>query len=590
MNFGFKKLNIQRLFGELLRLLADQNAIFFILAIAVGCLAALGGHVFTWLIVQVRTFVFHNVNLLDPAQSLPWYIIVFAPAIGGGIVGVIGYWVAEVKGEGVPFIIENVALRSGRIRKRLAVWGAVGSAITLGSGGSTGKEGPIVQIGAALGAIVASFARVSTEKIRTLVACGAAAGIAGIFNAPIGGSLFAAEVILGDFGLTTFSPVILASVAGTVVARSLRGDVRELSVPRYALVHPTELLFYFFLGLLCALVAFIFIRTLYATEEGVLRLKANRKITVLLPLAGGLCVGLIGLKFPQVFGPWTYKTIELATEGKIFFLTAFMLVLAKILATSLTLGTGGSGGVFAPSLFLGSLLGSSMGSMFHNLWPEKTALPGAYAVVGMAALVAATTQAPLTAILILFEMTDSYTMILPLMVACMTSALLLRRLNGGESIYTERLARKGINIRAGRSRNVLQELTVADAMDKQVRTVSETLSLKNLLSILPEVRHVTSFPVVDSEGQLSGIISFSDFQSYVFEESLRDVVIVKDISTKEVNTVFPDDNLEVALQKLGTKDVAHLPVVDRENPRRVVGMVSRRDIVNEHNKTLLRYA
>jgi len=583
-----RKIKIRRVFWQLNKILSNDQAEMIVLAIVVGCLAGLGGVGFWYLIEGVKDLIFGEADLLARDGALPWYVILFAPAFGGLIVGFIAIFAHEVKGHGVSRIIENMVVRGGRIRKRLIVWGTLSSAISIGSGGSCGKEGPIVQIGSALGSTLSSFLKLDQNKTKTLIGCGAAAGIAGVFNAPIGGSMFALEVILGDFALATFSPIIIAAVASTVVSRALRGDSHELVVPSYHLESAWEFGFYAILGLGVALLAILFIKLLSQTENLTSKIPLKKSLTPILPFLGGLGVGAIGLGFPEVFGPWTYKTIDLAVSGQIFFITALALAGLKILATCLTLGSGGSGGVFAPSLFVGALFGSSFGTFVHSRWPDITAEPGAYAIVGMAALVAGTTQAPLTAIMILFEITDSYSMILPLMLCCIISAVFVRQVNK-ESIYTEQLAKKGINVHAGRDINILKSLQVRDSMVGEFQTLPETMPFKKLLEMLPDIRHVTSFPVVNKNGELSGILSISDFQSVVFEEGLEDLIIVKEMATKDVITVFPDENLQEALQKLSGKDVANLPVVDPYNPKKVVGMLSRRDIIQAYNKALLQY-
>ena len=582
------KTKIRGFFDFLNQFLAHEQASMILLAIIVGCLAGFGGYFFSGLIEFVKSLFFRGKITLEGANSLPWYIILFSPALGGLLVGILARFAPEIKGHGVPNIIEKLVTRGGRIRKRVIFWGILGSGVTIGSGGSCGKEGPIVQIGSAFGAFIGNFTKLSSNRFKTLVGCGAAAGIAGIFNAPIGGAMFALEVILGDFAVTTFSPIILSAVAGTVVARALRGNVPEILVPNYDLNHPGELVLYAILGVLAAFVGILFIKTLYAMEDFVEKFSHWKKISFLFPMVGGVFVGVIGLRYPYIFGPWTYSTIDLAVAGKILFSTAILLVFVKIIATSLTLGTGGSGGVFAPSLFIGALLGSSFGSVVHNFWPLKTAPSGAYAVVGMAALVAATTQAPLTAIMMLFEITDNYTMILPLMLSCILSAIVLKQINK-ESIYTEKLIRKGINVHAGRNVNVLKALNVEDCMIREVNTIPETMTFRELLRLMPKTRHYTSYPVVNSKEELTGILSFSDFQSFVFEEGLEDLVIVKELATKEVITVFPDENLQQALGKISSKDVAHIPVVARSNPKKIIGILSRRDIINEYNRALLKY-
>ena len=296
--------------------------------------------------------------------------------------------------------------------------------------------------------------------MKTLVGCGAAAGIAATFNAPIAGSMFALEIIMGEFGVATFSPVIISAVTATAVSRHFLGDIPAFVVPAYQLVSPLEFPLYAIMGLFCALVGVTFTILLYRGEDLFDCLKFPEYLKAVL---GGLILGAMGLLFPQILGIG-YGAINLALAQKLSWGLMFLLVIGKILATSITIGSGGSGGIFAPSLFIGSMAGGFFGGIVHHLFPAVTASPGAYSIVGMGAVVAATTHGPLSAILILFEMTGDYKIILPLMITCIISRLMAGRLLK-ESIYTFKLIRRGVDIRAGREVNVLKSISVKDVMN-----------------------------------------------------------------------------------------------------------------------------
>ena len=524
-----------------------------------------------------------NGDLLGLVGSVPWYWRIAIPALGGLIVGPLVYFFArEAKGHGVPEVMEAVALKSGIIRKRIVVIKSLASAICIGTGGSVGREGPIVQIGSGVGSAIGQLLKVSGDRIRTLVGCGAAAGIAATFNAPIAGAMFALEVILGDFGLATFSPIVISSVVATAVSRHFLGDFPAFIVPNYELVSAWEFPIYVTLGLFCAVVAVSFTTILYRTEDIFERLKFPEYLKAVL---GGLILGCMGLLFPYVLGVG-YGAIDLSLLQKLSWWLMLVLVLCKILATSITIGSGGSGGIFAPSLFMGAMAGGFFGTVVHNIFPEITASPGAYGIVGMAAVVSATTHGPLTAILMLFEMTGNYKIILPLMIACIISTLAA----GGllkESIYTLKLARRGVNIRGGKEVNVLKSICVKDVMNSRVETVMENLTLGRLAEKISKSRY-NSFPVVDEGGNLKGILSFIDYHDVAFDENLRDLVVARDLATSKVVTVSVDDDLYNAMEKITAKDFSILPVVSQDDPSELLGVLTRRDIMDAYNKAVIK--
>ena len=302
-------------------------------------------------------------------------------------------------------------------------------------------------------------------------------------------------------------------------------------------------------------------------------------------MVGGLILGGMALQFPHVLGVG-YPAIDLALMGKLTWGFMFLLILFKIVATSVTIGSGGSGGIFAPSLFLGSMAGGFFGTIVHMLLPDVTANPGAYSIVGMGAVVSGTTHGPLSAILILFEMTGNYKIILPLMIACIISTLASGQLLEN-SIYTLKLARRGVNIRAGKEVNVLKGIPVSEAMNTAVDTIPEGLSLGRLARKISMSKY-NSFPVVDERGGLSGILSFLDYHDVVFDENLEDLVVVKELATQKVVTINADDNLYDALQKITSKDFSILPVVSSEDPKKLLGILTRRDIMGAYNKAVIR--
>ncbi|MDO9514967.1 MAG: chloride channel protein [Syntrophales bacterium] len=563
---------------------ANEHAVMIFMAIIVGVLGGYGAILFRWLIrfFQKASFGSGGGEFLATLMALPWYARLVPPIVGGLLVGLIVYFLArEAKGHGVPEVMEAVALKGGIIRKRVVLVKSLASAICIGTGGSAGREGPIVQIGSAIGSAFGQVLKVSADRMRTLVGCGAAAGIAATFNAPIAGVMFAMEIILGEFGIATFSPIVVSSVMATVISRAYMGNFPAFVVPHYTLVSTWEMPFYILLGILAGVVGVIFTSTLYKIEDlfALIKIPDYTKAAV-----GGLLIGIIGIFFPHVYGVG-YDAIGLALLENLPWTMLAALIIAKILATSFTIGSGGSGGIFAPSLFIGAMLGGAFGSLVHHLFPAFTATYGAYSLVGMGALVAGATHGPITAILILFEMTGDYKIILPLMLSCILSSVIASQIRQ-ESIYTMKLIRRGINIRAGKEVNIMKSLLVRDAMTKDVVTVSENMHLNKLLEHTFSSKY-SSFPVVDVGGLLSGIVTFQDFKEVVFEEGLGDLVVVKDIVIPDVITITRDESLDEALKKIGLKNIEQLPVVDENNPRKIVGILSRRDIFSAYNKALI---
>ncbi|MGC9335597.1 MAG: chloride channel protein [Anaerolineae bacterium] len=559
-------------------------------ALVVGLGAGLGAIVFRWLIDRVHAAAFEGLPATLP--FLGDWSLVLAPALGGLIVGPLIYFFArEAKGHGVPEVMEAVALRGGRIRPIVVVIKSLASSITIGSGGAVGREGPIVQIGSALGSTLGQVLHMSDERIRNLVACGAAGGIAATFNAPIAGVLFALEVILGQFSVRYFSTVVISSVTAAVIGRIAFGDVPAFVIPSYELVSPWELGLYALMGLLAAPVAVAFVRILYRFED---LFDAWRGFPEYLKTPiGGALLGLSGFLFfrinrgqgwnvpgnPIAFFGVGYEAMEWALLGQGTVLLLLGLTVVKILATSLTIGSGGSGGIFAPSLFIGSMLGGAFGHAAHGIFPAITAAPGAYALVGMAAVFSGAARAPITSILILFEMTDDYRIILPLMLATVISTILAEHLNK-ESIYTLKLMRRGIRLEQGRDIDVMQGVLVGEAMTTDVDTVSADLSLVGLEQVFAESHH-HGFPVLDEQGELHGIVTLQDL-ARAAERGPLEGRTVRDIATRSVLTVFSDEPMWVALKRLGTRDVGRLPVVDRGNPRKLVGLIRRSDIVRAY--------
>jgi CIC family chloride channel protein len=577
------KKNSQRILHALSKVRLHQHVYLSLIAILIGFLGGYGALIFRYAIKFAQYAFYGNTHdVLSFFPDLPLYIKIGVPALGGLIAGPIIYFGAqEAKGHGVPEVMEAVALKGGRIRARVALVKIIASGITIGSGGSVGREGPIVQIGSSIGSTLAQILKAPSLRQRTFVGCGAAAGIAATFNAPIAGALFSAEIILGEFGFATFSPVVLSSVTATAISRHYFGDFPAYVIPGYELVSLWEYLFYPLLGVAAGLVAVLFIVTLYKLED---LFDALRIPGYLKPALGGLMLGILLVKWPNVFGVG-HGTVSMSLMNQLPALLLLSLIFIKILATSITLASGGSGGIFAPSLFIGAMTGGFFGWGVHTLFPMITADSGAYALVAMGALVAGTTHAPITAIIIIFEMTATYKIILPLMFACIISTLVASSVKSG-SIYTIKLARRGVVLSQGWEQSILQAIKVQDIMRGHVVTVPEGAHLQEVIDRL-KTRDASYLHMVNEREELTGVISFRDIRSALQEETLSSLVIAKDVASVDIVTIRPSDSLLVALQEMGSRGISQLPVISEDDGGKIIGTVSQRDVMTAYDRAVL---
>jgi CIC family chloride channel protein len=568
-----------------LRFRATEHTFMTIIAIMIGFLGGLGAVGIQFSIKFFQKVFWGDWNLtLEYLNQVPLYVKILAPTVGGIFVGLIVYMFSkEAKGHGVPEVMEAIALRNGYIRPRVVVAKLFASAICIGSGGSTGREGPVIQIGSSIGSTIGQFLRVNPERMKIFVACGAAAGIAAAFNAPVAGALFSVEVILGDFGVAQFSPIVIASVMATVVSRFFLGDFPAFQVPKYHLVSPIELIPYIILGLIAGLVALSFIKMLYGFEDYFDRLKING---VFKTVIGGFIIGILGIFVPHIYGVG-YNSMNMALLGELPVLMMFGLIIFKMLATSISLGSGGSGGIFAPSLFLGTMTGGFFGALVHQVIPEYSATSGAYSLVGMGAVVAGATHAPITAILIIFELTNDYAIILPLMISTIIATALTTKLKK-ESIYTLKLIRRGVEVFRGKEINILRSLHVTEVMKREPVIIRPDLNFKELLELVVS-RPNTQFFVVDHENKFVGVVSLQDVRRVLLDQDyLTDLLIALDLVNADIPKVLPNDNLDSVMKLLGNYDVEEIPVVDNENKSHIIGTVNRKDVIEIYNRELVK--
>ena len=561
------------------------------MAVTVGVMAGLGAIALRWMIAEVHWLFFEQGARLGGLLHLPipfWLVTLLVPAIGMLIVAYLTrWWAPEARGHGVPEVQYAVRILGGRIRARVAFAKAIASAISIGSGGSLGREGAIVQIGSSLGSLLGKVLGLGAEDVKLLVAAGAAGAIGATFNAPIGGVLFALEVVLGSFAARSFGLVVVASVSATAVTQSVLGTEPSFRlVEQFELVSYSELWLYPFLGLVTGGIAVLYVRSVYGIEDRFDRWTAPMWVKA---ASAGIMIGALGTwGSAHLFGVG-HEGVELAMAGELATGLMAALIFMKIFATSITLAGGGSGGIFAPALFIGAMTGGVFGRVVDAAFPGATASPGAYALVGAAAVFGAAAHAPMTAIIILFEMTDNYRIILPLMLCVVLAQLIASRVDP-DSIYTIKLRRLG-GMAGARETGTLDLLVVADAMSEEAPSVTAELPLEELASRARD-EHCRSWLVLGEEGELRGIVAVTDLEHALMEGRLEGRT-VGDVMTTGVVTCEPGETLRHAFRRFAEHDVYQFPVVDPQEPDSVQGVLQRREMMwaykelsDEHQRLL----
>ena len=546
------------------------------LALVIGMLAGLGAVLFRWAIHQGQELLWPMAaTFTDQVRRAPGWWVMLAPAGIGLLLGpLLCRYAPEVRGPGVPEVMEALALRGGRIRHRVTLFKSLATAGFIAAGASVGREGPIVQIGASIGSSLTQLLGLRRENRRLAVACGAAAGIAATFQAPMAGALFAVEILLADLEIKSLSTIFIASVTGTVTARSLLGQTVVFTAPAFPQAHPAEFLLYALLGLLAGLAGLLLMWSIFRLPKLWKRLGLPDWLT---PAAGGLLVGGLGLAVPDCLGVG-YEGINTALAGQIPLTLAAILLTAKLAATGLCIGSGMSGGIFAPSLFLGAMLGSLMAQAAGVVWPTAGLVPAHYALIGMGAMVSGTTLAPITAVLTIFELTYSYQVIVPLLVACIVSLLTVRILHG-YSIYETKLLHKGLDIVKGHEVNVLRGMRVGDHMDRNPQLLAAATPCPEIMARMEE-SPFPHFIVVDEQRRLAGVLTLRDFRHILAHpDRCRPETMAVDLMRTKVITVSEENDLAEAFHRFAAHEFASLPVVAVGDPTRVVGQLKKSDML-----------
>jgi CIC family chloride channel protein len=569
--------------------LPGDNTAFMLTAAIIGLLAGLVIILFRESVELVHKVLFIGGSELLGLEQGGWrrFLLPLIPMSGMVLLIPLSLlFPGKVNGYGFTKFLRRVNLENGVIKAKNIFIKITATALTIGSGNSAGMEGPIAQIGGALGSQFGQYFRVSGGRMKVYIAAGCAGGVAGIFNAPIAGVFFAAEIILlGTYKISSFSALVVASAMATVVSRAYYGEIPAFPIPDYHLVSPlVELPLYTMMGLLIGMLAVLHIRFFYFVRDrfALIPLHAQAK-----PVLGAFLVGSIGIFFPQVMGDgYEYIAKVLAGEGLIWVM--LLLIALKSVATAITLGSGGAGGVFAPSLFIGAVIGGAFGSLVNSILPDFTASPGAYATVGIGAFLAASTHAPMTAIFLLFEMTGNYLIIVPVMLTAILGTVTANKFYS-DSIDTVDFTREGINIHEGREVAILKSIKVGKAISSEdVDFISENANINYLLQLFALAKDSLYFPVVNHTGRMVGVVSMQDVKSILHDEEQRVCHLVGAICSRDVMTLTPEHNLYDAIQLFDVKGIDEIPVVESMDDQWVVGMLKRRDVISVYNREVLR--
>lgn len=532
--------------------------------------------------VQWMAFGFSGERLASHARSLPWWWILAATTGGGLVVGLLVRWIMPGRRpQGVAEVIEASALRGGRMSARAGLGAAVVSAVSLGTGASTGREGPVVHLGASLSALLAARLRLGRSLAQTLLGCGVAAAVAASFNAPIAGVFFALEVVVGSYALATFAPIVVASVTGTIISRIYFGNFPAFIIPPHEIASFLEFPAFAILGMLSAGISIMLVWSVGVVQDVV---EASRVPGWLRPALGGAAVGAIALYFPEVLGVG-YEATDQALKQELALTLLIALVVAKMVATSVSLGCGLGGGVFSPSLFLGAMLGGAFGVVATHVQPDLSSGHGAYTIVGMGAVAGAVLGAPISTILMIFELTGDYSLTIAVMIATVISSQVMSHYKD-DSFFVWQLHRRGISLKSGRESRALASAQVGSIMKQDFLTVRPDATLAEVRAKLQRSSYAELF-VVDREGHLRGTVTLGELAENAFDTSHDSELVAGDVLRSNPPALTVDDTLERAIRLMDVAGEEHIAVMDSERAHHLVGVVHQRDVMQAYHRAIL---
>lgn len=557
------------------RMPRSMTVITGVLAVLVGLATGAGIWFFKFLIEKVKSFSFSTVAVaLSPLGS--WSIILI-PVVGGALVGVLLHYLGgHEKIEGTGRVIQSIRVDGGRLRYKYLPAKTAAAILSIGSGASVGPEDPSVSIGANLGSMLGQWTRLSEERVTILVSAGVAAAIAAAFNAPIAGVFFALEIVIGDITTSSLGMILIAAVTSSVFTQWVSGTAPAFQAHFYTFNSGNELFLYAALGLLAGPISALYVRLLYWMQDLFQKIKLPRWVKT---AGAGLAVGLVGIFYPQVFGVGYNTITSILSATKLTIGVLLILMLAKLVLTPISIAGGFAGGVFAPSLFIGATLGGAFGMIMQRFFPGLGISAPAYALVGMAAVLAGAVHAPLTAALLLFEMTSDYRIILPLMISVAVSLLISQKMQG-QSMYEIGLARKGFFVRHGKDIDLLASLKVREVMSTNMVVLPENMDLADARLVMDQKRFHGAL-VENDRNQLLGIITLQDMDRYEIHEGKTGTI--GEACNRKVEVTYPDENLANALAIMSRLDIGRIPVVLKEAPTHLVGVVRRSDIISAYN-------
>jgi len=560
----------------------SENAVLLIFAVLTGLLSALGVIAF----YKSIDFAYWAFYRLPTSRAPRVELLTYRPVITA--IGLaVAWWVMRHIGLGhegmnVPDVQLAVVQRGGDIESRPAFARTAASAITIGAGGSAGNEGPVVVLGATIGSWLGRTFRFAPSRVVVLVGCATGAAISAAFNAPLAGAFFALEEVVGTLAAGSFAPVVVSSVVAAVVSRSVFGNHPAFPIPQeYGYAHPSELiLLYPLLGIVCGLFAALYVSSYFAFGELEKKLPLSDAFK---PWLGGAIVGVLVFASGGLLVGYGHLAIHADIFGRMAWYGLLALAVGKILATSITLNMGGSGGVFTPALYIGAATGGAFGTALAAAFPSMGLHPAAYALVGMAALVAGAADAPITGILLVFEMTNDYAIVIPLMLTVVIAHTVARRLSP-DSLYSGWLRRRGQSITQGADRGVLAGLHVSDAYQTSPQVIPEGAPVDELLAQLGHTNQLY-FPVVDASDALVGVITIGELGELARDQEHLGLLVVAGDIAQPSETVSPGDSLLEAIRRMGIRGAASIPVVDRHS-NRLLGLISRSDVLNLYEQAV----
>lgn len=572
------------LLAALRRVTRNVQVILSLLAVAIGLTAGLAAIGFRTIIDQVQRFGFGfgGEQMVTLVSALPSWRILLVPTAGGLLIGLfVHFFMPGRRPQGVAEVIEANALRGGRMPLAAGLKAALVSAVSIGAGASVGREGPVVHLGASLGAWASKRLHLGRTASRTLLGCGVAAAVAASFNAPIAGTFFALEVVVGHYALTAFAPIVIAAVIGTMVSRMYYGDFPAFILPETTTIASFwEFPAFALLGVVCAVMAIIFMRSIMWTEDMMDKTPVPRWAR---PALGGLAVGVIALVYPHVLGVG-YEATDAALSELYPLGLLVALVALKMAATAISLGCGFGGGVFSPSLFIGAMVGGAYGILATSAFPDLSSGHGAYTIIGMGAVAGAVLGAPISTILMVFELTNDYAITIAVMIATSIASLITQQTRG-HSFFTWQLARRGIAVKGGQDVGLLRTIKARDLITKNFETVAPEAPIATVRERLQRAPWGELF-VTDADGHLSGVITFSDLHDAAFDTSLDATLVADDVARKHPTVLLADDDLERALGAYGASGETNLPVVEDRETMRLVGVAPQHEVMLAYQRAL----